>query len=110
MDKHMQQKDALAFLDGIRQEYPNDEEVFDTFLNIMADFKSKRIGTKEVLERTTKLFGGHPSLINKFIEFLPPGHVLNTSSQLNDIDYIEITTPSGDRIIVNSTEGTIKSA
>lgn len=33
------QKDALAFLDEIRREFPSNEKVFQDFVNIMADFK-----------------------------------------------------------------------
>jgi histone deacetylase complex regulatory component SIN3 len=41
--KVIQQKDALAFLDEIRSEFPNDNnKVFQDFINIMADFKSNK--------------------------------------------------------------------
>lgn len=39
--KVIQQKDALAFLDEIRSEFPDDNnKVFQDFIKIMADFKS----------------------------------------------------------------------
>lgn len=39
--KVIQQKDALAFLDEIRSEFPDDNnKVFQDFITIMADFKS----------------------------------------------------------------------
>jgi histone deacetylase complex regulatory component SIN3 len=68
-----------------------------------------RIGTKQVLERTTRLFSGHRSLIQRFIQFLPPGHVLQKTTDLEDSTSIEIKTPSGDLIIVDSTRGIVDS-
>lgn len=38
-ERVIQQKDALKFLDEIRSEFPNDNKVFQDFVNIMADFK-----------------------------------------------------------------------
>jgi histone deacetylase complex regulatory component SIN3 len=38
----IKQKDALAFLDEIRKEFPNDNQVFQAFVNIMADFKTHK--------------------------------------------------------------------
>lgn len=106
-EKVIQQKDALKFLDEIRSEFPNDNKVFQDFVNIMADFKSNKIGTKEVLERTTQLFSGHHTLIQRFVQFLPPGHVLHRTTELQDSTSIEIKTPSGDLIIVDSTRGIV---
>lgn len=68
-----------------------------------------RIGTKQVLERTTKLFSGHRTLIQQFVQFLPPGHVLQKTTDLQDSTCIEIKTPSGDLIIVDSTRGIVES-
>ncbi|KAI9365176.1 hypothetical protein BD770DRAFT_439297 [Pilaira anomala] len=108
--KVIQQKDALAFLDEIRSEFPNDNnKVFQEFIKIMADFKSNEIGTKQVLERTTQLFSGHRTLIQQFVQFLPPGHVLQKTTDLQDSTCIEIKTPSGDLIIVDSTRGIVES-
>jgi histone deacetylase complex regulatory component SIN3 len=38
----IKQKDALAFLDEIRKEFPNDDTVFQAFVNIMSDFKTHK--------------------------------------------------------------------
>jgi histone deacetylase complex regulatory component SIN3 len=57
------------------------------------------------LERTTKLFNGHGTLIRLFIQFLPPGHVMKQNEK--DAACFEITTPTGDHIIVDSSRGEI---
>lgn len=60
-----------------------------------------------MLERTTQLFSGHRTLIQRFVQFLPPGHVLHRTTELQDSTSIEIKTPSGDLIIVDSTRGIV---
>ncbi|KAI7896258.1 uncharacterized protein EV154DRAFT_492808 [Mucor mucedo] len=107
--KVIKQKDALTFLDDVRSEFPDDNnKVYQEFIAIMVDFRNKEIGTKQVLERTMQLFMGHHSLIQNFLQFLPPGHVLQKPKDLHDSTCIEITTPSGDLIIVDSTRGIVE--
>ncbi|CAO3642162.1 unnamed protein product [Mucor hiemalis] len=92
-ERVIQQKDALKFLDEIRSEFPNDNKVFQDFVNVMANFK---------------LNNGHGTLIQRFVQFLPPGHVLHKTTELQDSTSIEIKTPSGDLIIVDSTRGIVE--
>ncbi|KAI8878132.1 hypothetical protein K501DRAFT_288040, partial [Backusella circina FSU 941] len=54
-------------------------QVYNEFLNIMAEFRINQIGHKQLLVRAAMLFEGHPSLINQFIQFLPQGHTLTAS-------------------------------
>lgn len=45
--------------------------VYDTFLEIMKEFKSQRIDTAGVIRAVKKLFKGHRELILGFNTFLP---------------------------------------
>ncbi|KAI8367531.1 paired amphipathic helix [Radiomyces spectabilis] len=106
-DQLKKQKQAIAFLEQIKSEYMDDDEVFNRFVKIMADFQSQRIGTTNVVQQVTDLFNGHPCLIREFVEFLPPGHVLHTPSSKG---CIEISTPSGEKLIVDSVRGVMNSS
>ncbi|GAA5862618.1 hypothetical protein JCM3774_001079 [Rhodotorula dairenensis] len=67
-------RDALHYLDRVKQQFANDYDVYDQFLTIMKDFKTQTIDTPGVIDRVSSLFRDHPSLIQGFNTFLPPGY------------------------------------
>lgn len=84
--------------------------MYNRFLDIMKDvrvpracavgcspdqFKSQSIDTPGVIERVSTLFRGHPSLIQGFNTFLPPGYRIECGIDQNDSNVITVTTPAG---------------
>ena len=107
-----QQQDALSYLDQVKVRFSDQPEVYNRFLDIMKDFKSQAyvnartltpvssltnsdsIDTPGVIERVSNLFNGHPTLIQGFNTFLPPGYRIECGTEENP-DAIRVTTPSG---------------
>lgn len=50
---------------------PRPRQVYDSFLEIMKQFKANSIDTAGVIEKVKDLFRGHPELILGFNTFLP---------------------------------------
>eukprot|EP01091_Cochliopodium_minus_P011255 TRINITY_DN3141_c0_g1_i1.p1 TRINITY_DN3141_c0_g1~~TRINITY_DN3141_c0_g1_i1.p1 ORF type:complete len:1500 (-),score=471.01 TRINITY_DN3141_c0_g1_i1:9-4409(-) len=66
-------ENALDFLDKVKLVFSKQLEVYNQFLDIMKDFKTKNIDTPGVIKRVKELFKGHPNLILGFNNFLPQG-------------------------------------
>ncbi|KAL6589555.1 hypothetical protein U3516DRAFT_771977 [Neocallimastix sp. 'constans'] len=66
-------KDALSYLEQVKEQFNESPQVYNDFLEIMKDFKSQRLSTPGVIDRVSTLFKDHPSLITGFNTFLPPG-------------------------------------
>ncbi|BGP23232.1 paired amphipathic helix protein Sin3a [Rhodotorula toruloides] len=99
-------RDALHYLDRVKQQFANEYVVYDQFLTIMKDFKTQNIDTPGVIDRVSTLFRDHPSLIQGFNTFLPPGyriecHVTPSAdagapgSAGGNTNTITVTTPMG---------------
>ncbi|PWN24601.1 hypothetical protein BDZ90DRAFT_234873 [Jaminaea rosea] len=88
-------KDALSYLDQVKVQFADHPDVYNRFLDIMKDFKSQSIDTPGVIERVSTLFRGHPSLIQGFNTFLPPGYRIECSMDPSEANLITVTTPSG---------------
>ncbi|KZO96357.1 hypothetical protein CALVIDRAFT_514676 [Calocera viscosa TUFC12733] len=88
-------KDALTYLDQVKNEFMDRADVYNLFLDIMKDFKSSAIDTPRVIERVSQLFAGHNQLIQGFNTFLPPGYRIETMVDPSDPDKILVTTPAG---------------
>ncbi|KAI8581508.1 hypothetical protein K450DRAFT_231652 [Umbelopsis ramanniana AG] len=105
--KPMNVTDAMAYIQSIREH--RDPSVYDEFLKIMTEFKSQRINTPQVLERVATLFKGQPSMIRQFMQFLPPGHVLQSADvEKSDAQPIYVLTPAGSRIVIDPSTGRIQ--
>ena len=107
--------DALNYVDAVKNQFQNNPDVYNNFLEIMKDFKSQRcvllhlscvsaptmrlelcrIDTPGVIERVSTLFTGHPALIQGFDTFLPPGYRIECSVDPKDVNMIRVTTPQG---------------
>jgi histone deacetylase complex regulatory component SIN3 len=68
--------DALRYLDQVKLQLSGMPGVYNRFLDIMKDFRSRAIDTPGVVERVSHLFNGHPSLIQGFNVFLPAARSL----------------------------------
>eukprot|EP00158_Paraphelidium_tribonemae_P008490 Partr_v1_DN28590_c0_g1_i1_m73035 putative Paired AMPhipathic helix protein len=84
-------RDALTYLEDVKEQFRNDPNVYHNFLDVMKEFKMNeyaffslfdestlilipRISTPGVIQRVSTLFRGHPNLIVGFNTFLPPGY------------------------------------
>lgn len=67
-------EDALFYMDRVKYEFSNQPEVYSDFLDLLKEFKTKRIDTLGVIARISNLFRGHPELILGFNMWLPPSH------------------------------------
>ncbi|KAF9527770.1 paired amphipathic helix [Crepidotus variabilis] len=94
--------DALGYLDTLKAKFSDRPDIYSQFLDIMGDFKNahqliaiKSIDTSEVIRRVIDLFNGDPVLIQGFNVFLPPGYQITCSTNLQGVDTITVTTPTG---------------
>lgn len=65
-------EDALSYMDQVKYEFSDRPEVYSDFLELLKEFKTKRIDTPGVMVRISNLFNGHPELIVGFNKWLPP--------------------------------------
>eukprot|EP00882_Tetradesmus_deserticola_P017808 GHRQ01019100.1.p1 GENE.GHRQ01019100.1~~GHRQ01019100.1.p1 ORF type:complete len:190 (+),score=74.67 GHRQ01019100.1:374-943(+) len=73
--------DALTYLREVKNRFADKKDVYDTFLEIMKEFKAQRIDTAGVIARVKELFRGHKELVLGFNTFLPKGYEI----QLADV-------------------------
>ncbi|XP_010936782.1 paired amphipathic helix protein Sin3-like 3 isoform X2 [Elaeis guineensis] len=66
--------DALNYLQLVKDAFYDEPAKYETFLDIMKEFRSHRIDTATVATRVKHLFSGHPELIQGFNFFLPTEH------------------------------------
>ncbi|KAM3253172.1 hypothetical protein P3L10_007242 [Capsicum annuum] len=66
--------DAFSYLKQVRDTFPDQKEKYTTFLQIMINFKSRRIDTIGVISIVKELFKGHPNLLRGLNPFLPEGY------------------------------------
>lgn len=66
--------DALTYLKEVKEMFQDQREKYDTFLEVMKDFKAQRTDTAGVIARVKELFKGHNNLIFGFNTFLPKGY------------------------------------
>ncbi|KAJ6601223.1 histone deacetylase complex, SIN3 component [Mycena vulgaris] len=87
--------DALSYLDAVKNQFQNQPEVYNRFLDIMKDFKSQAIDTPGVIQRVSRLFHGNRELIQGFNTFLPLGYRIDVSRNPLEPHTITVTTPMG---------------
>lgn len=63
--------DALTYLREVKSMFTSQREVYETFLEIMKEFKAQTIDTYGVIQRVKQLFKGNKNLIIGFNTFLP---------------------------------------
>lgn len=98
--KQLNVKDAVSYLDQVKQKFHDQPEVYNRFLDIMKDFKAQTyvistnnssISTPGVIDRVSAIFRGHPNLIMGFNTFLPAGYRIEYTD--NPDDPIAVYTP-----------------
>uniref|UniRef100_A0A915EHM3 Histone deacetylase interacting domain-containing protein n=1 Tax=Ditylenchus dipsaci TaxID=166011 RepID=A0A915EHM3_9BILA len=92
--------DALSYLEQVRQQFADNPDVYNHFLEVMKEFKSHTIDTQGVIRRVSRLFSGNPNLITGFNTFLPPGYEVRVSGA-----GILIIEPNGINTTVDSVSG-----
>ncbi|CAG8480953.1 5719_t:CDS:10 [Ambispora gerdemannii] len=88
--------DAIEYLELVRTEFNEKPHIYIEFLDIMREFKSAAIGTEDVIERVTLLFGDRVDIILGFNTFLPSGFVIEYLHGENGRNII-VKSPSGRR-------------
>ncbi|KAF0699793.1 Aste57867_9634 [Aphanomyces stellatus] len=78
--RELRVEDALLYLDQVKQQFGDQPDVYNQFLDVMKEFKSNTIDTPGVIQRVSELFKGHPNLIFGFNTFLPPGYRIRPES------------------------------
>ncbi|CAA0820219.1 Paired amphipathic helix protein Sin3-like 1 [Striga hermonthica] len=73
--------DALSYLKQVKDMFQDQKEKYESFLDVMKDFKAQRIDTAGVIARVKELFKGHPNLILGFNTFLPKGYEITLTDE-----------------------------
>ncbi|KAJ7104329.1 histone deacetylase complex, SIN3 component [Mycena belliarum] len=95
LDRPLNVTDALSYLDAVKNQFQDQPNVYNHFLDIMKEFKSQVIDTPGVIKRVSHLFNGHAVLIQGFNTFLPVGYRIECSKDAHDSNFITVTTPTG---------------
>ncbi|PIN18039.1 Histone deacetylase complex, SIN3 component [Handroanthus impetiginosus] len=66
--------DALSYLKTVKENFQDNKDKYNEFLDVMKDFKAQRIDTSGVILRVKELFKGNRDLILGFNAFLPKGY------------------------------------
>ena len=82
-DQFLRQKveDCFSYLDQVKYASGNQPQLYNDFRDIMAEFKSQSIDGMGVIARVSRLFKGHPELIDGFNPFLPPGYSIEVCDE-----------------------------
>lgn len=73
--------DALVYLREVKQRFQGRKDVYDSFLDVMKDFKAQRIDISTVIRKVKELLQGHNDLILGFNTFLPRGSEISLSPE-----------------------------
>lgn len=96
-------RDALSYLEEVKLQFFNRPAVYNSFLDIMKDFKAQTIDTPGVIERVSTLFSEYPLLIQGFNTFLPHGYKIEYSDVPGDPFPVKVITPySGGAVELNA--------
>nr|XP_009771469.1 PREDICTED: paired amphipathic helix protein Sin3-like 3 [Nicotiana sylvestris] len=74
-------KDALSYLKEVKDIFQDQRDKYDLFLDVIKDFKARRIDTAGVIARVKPLFKEHPKLILRFNTFLPKGYEITLNEK-----------------------------
>jgi hypothetical protein len=68
--------EALSYLDAVKFQFDDEPEVYNQFLDIMKEFKTRNLDEPDLVKRVAGLFRMHPMLIEGFNTFLPSGYMI----------------------------------
>ncbi|KAJ0265897.1 Histone deacetylase interacting domain-containing protein [Hirschfeldia incana] len=80
--------DALSYLKAVKDMFQDKKDKYDTFLEVMKDFKAQRVDTNGVIARVRELFKGYDDLLLGFNTFLPKGYKI-TLPEKKTVDFGE---------------------
>ncbi|KAF3566921.1 hypothetical protein DY000_02012915 [Brassica cretica] len=80
--------DALSYLKAVKDMFQDKKDKYDTFLEVMKDFKAQRVDTSGVIARVRVLFKGYDDLLLGFNTFLPKGYKI-TLPEKKTVDFGE---------------------
>ncbi|CAH8388149.1 unnamed protein product [Eruca vesicaria subsp. sativa] len=80
--------DALSYLKAVKDMFQDKKDKYDTFLEVMKDFKAQRVDTNGVIARVRELFKGCDDLLLGFNTFLPKGYKI-TLPEKKTVDFGE---------------------
>ncbi|CAN6865749.1 unnamed protein product, partial [Brassica oleracea] len=80
--------DALSYLKAVKDIFQDKKDKYDTFLEVMKDFKAQRVDTSGVIARVRVLFKGYDDLLLGFNTFLPKGYKI-TLPEKKTVDFGE---------------------
>lgn len=83
--RELRVEDALLYLDQVKQQFGDQPDIYNQFLDVMKDFKAQAIDTPGVILRVSNLFRGYPNLILGFNTFLPPGYRIRADTSIEVI-------------------------
>ncbi|TMW65986.1 hypothetical protein Poli38472_003751 [Pythium oligandrum] len=83
--RELRVEDALLYLDQVKQQFGDQPDIYNQFLDVMKDFKAQTIDTPGVIMRVSSLFRGYPNLILGFNTFLPPGYRIRPDTSIEVI-------------------------
>ncbi|KAI9922063.1 hypothetical protein PsorP6_000999 [Peronosclerospora sorghi] len=83
--RELRVEDALLYLDQVKQQFGDQPDIYNQFLDVMKDFKAQAIDTPGVILRVSTLFRGYPNLILGFNTFLPPGYRIRPDTSIEVI-------------------------
>ncbi|KFY94773.1 hypothetical protein V500_03067 [Pseudogymnoascus sp. VKM F-4518 (FW-2643)] len=92
-----QLEEARSYLDQVKAQFVDQPAIYNTFLDNMKDYMDQVIDIPSVINRTSELFAGHPSLVQGFSTCLPRGYQIECGAS-NDPNTICAT----DRPIANN--------
>ncbi|KAJ4874708.1 Paired amphipathic helix (PAH2) superfamily protein [Raphanus sativus] len=78
--KKPSRRDAYEYIYTVRDHFQDNREIYDTFLKVLKDFHSDRIGPSDVISMMIELFKGHQHLLLGFNKFLPEGSKITLES------------------------------
>ncbi|KAG6823311.1 hypothetical protein H0H92_010628 [Tricholoma furcatifolium] len=104
LNNHLKIAQDLIYLEAVKAQFSDQSTVYNQFLDIMKEFRSKKIDALGVIKRVSQLFNGHPLLIQNFNTFLPIGYRIECSDDYNG-SLITVTTPSGRQLQTTNNGG-----
>ena len=79
-------KEVVDFVGLVRDTYKNTPNIYDTFLEMMKDYKARRMDHYELISSVSALFKANPPILAEFKKFCPPSGdptYLNINNNLN---------------------------
>ena len=93
--RQLKVEDALAYLDQVKMAFEGRPLIYNSFLDIMKDFKAQRLDTPGVVQQVVTLFKDDCELVLGFGSFLPANYRIEVQR-----GRVHLRSPSGSRQVV----------